>query len=344
MNYWIDENSETNNVIVLNDSTIFIGSCDKEAYNKVSQQLADQDSPIEVLGTDDLTTIPLNQIQSITSRSTDKDVDINYKAKKDIENSTIYFDSLEKKQNFISDIDHYMPENLVKSEYKQSVVTAAISPIISLILSLSFTYLFFDKFRWPAIIIGGIWILASIYILLSRVKKPPTVTRWTIGARYFRKIWHGIKIGFSYAIVALIIIAVYGKLPDSYGPKSIYQQIKDESLSSSEIEKLLSRGANINHKASDGNTALSIAIEWNEDDLAIALIESGASLSIMNGDGETPLKQAMSNDSSIGVIESMLKNGASLEFKIEGVSPIEHSKQLGNTELEELISRYSSRL
>lgn len=343
MEYWVDKESENNNVIVVNDSSIFIGSCDKESFDKVCQQLADKKSPIEILGTDDLTIIPYSQIQNIVSRSTDKDIDINYKAKKDIEDKTLYFSGLDEKKDFMSGIDKFMPEHLEKNESEQSAVIAAISPLVSLILCLSSTYLFFDKFRWPAIIIGSIWAIASILMLLSRLKEPPTITRWSISGRYFRKIWSGIKTGFSYFFLALIIVGVYGKFPDSYGEKSIYEQIYNESLDASEIKLLIDRGADINYKDKDGSNSLSIALNWGEDDLAIALIESGADLSANNGE-ESPLEYAIYNDSNINVIESMLDKGASLEFDIEGVTPLEYSKQHENIELMSVIKKYKDKM
>jgi len=337
--HWIDTESESNNVIAVSDNAIFIGSCDKEAYEKVEQQLLNHDSPVEVLGTDDLTTVPFSQIQNITSRSTDKDVDISYKAKKDISEKTIYFDSLEKKQDFIASIDNYIPEHLEKRESQQSAVAAAISPLISLLLGFSTIYLFIDKFRWPAVVIGGLWVIVSFYMLVSRVKEPPTITRWSISGRYFRKAWAGIKTGFSYAILVLIIIGAYGKFPDSYGPNSIYEQLMDDSLESSEIATLLDRGGDINYKDKEGDTALSIALSWEQDELAIALIESGADLSIRSND-ELPLQYAIYNNSNIKVIDTMLKNGASLDFKIEGITPVEYSRQNENAELAKLISQY----
>ena len=342
MDHWIDEESESNNVIAVNESTIFIGSCDKEAYCRVDEQLTNKDSPIEVLGTDDLTTIPLKQVQNLISRSTDKDVVIKYKAKKEIEETTLYFDSLEKKHGFMSTIDQFIPEHLVRNEADQSVISAAMNPLISLILSVLTTYLFFDKFRWPAIIIGGIWALGSIYMLSSRIKEPPTIISWAISGRYFRKLWHSIKLCFSYAFLALIVVAVYGKFPDSYGHKSILEQMKHESLKPADISQLLARGADINYKDKNGNSALSLALDWSEDELAISLIESGADLSLNAFDEQSPLEYAIYNDANMTIVSSMLKNGASLAFKIDGMTPIEYSKKYENIALEKIITEYLS--
>jgi hypothetical protein len=343
MKYWVDKESESNNVIAVNESSIFVGSCDKESYDKVGRQLEDKRSPVEILGSDDLLVIPYSQIQNVISRSTDNDIEIKYKAKKDIEEKTLYFSGLGEANEFMSSIENYMPEHLEKSVSDQSAFIAAISPMISLTLSLSFTYLFFDKLRWPAIIIGGFWTIASIYMLSARVKEPPSITRWSISGRYFRKIWSGIKTGFSYAFLAIIIVGVYGMFPDSYGEKSIYEQLNDESLDVSEIKLLLDRGGNINYTAKDGSSSLSTALSWGEDDLAIALIEAGADLSAKDGE-DTPLEYAIYNDLNIKIIESMLDKGASLEFDIEGVTPLEYSKQYENIELENLLLEHKKNM
>lgn len=338
MQYWIDQGSEDKNVVVMSDSSIFIGSCDKENYDRVNHQLLEQKSPIEVLGSDDLKVIPFSQIQSMISRSTDTSVDINYKAKKDIEELSIFFFNVEEKDGFVSASESFMPDHLEKIEYKQSTLVAIISPLLSLALSGLSIYLFLNKFRWLTVIVGGLWLLASVYMLISRVTAPPTIIRWSIAGRYFRKMWSGVKTGFSYAFLALIIAGVHSKFPDNYGEKSIYQQVKDDSLEISEITQLLERGADINYKNKQGESSLLIALSWYQDDLAIALIEAGADLSINND--QSPLKEAIYNDYDIRVIEKMLQKGASLEFDIEGMSPIEYSKQYENMAVVNLLAEY----
>lgn len=340
MKYWLDKDSESSNVIVVNDSTIFIGSCDKEAYQKVEQQLANKNNPIEVLGTDDLTAIPFSQIQNLCSRNTDRDVDISYKAKKETEEKTLYFNEAKDKQEFISSIDLHRPEHLIRGDSEQSALGAAINPLISLALSLSTIFLFINKFRWPVIIIGSIWALISIYMLLSRIKEPPTVTTWTIKGRYVRKLWGSIKTGFSYVVLAAIIAATHQGVADSYGPKSIYAQMQDDSLSSYTVDELLARGADINYRDQHGNSALSLALDWAEDDIAITLIESGADLSIKDGDERSAIELAFYMDSSATVIETMLNNGASLNFTIDGVSPLEYARETENPQLQVLLSEH----
>lgn len=340
MNHWIDRNSETDNVIIVSDTTIFVGSCDEDVYDKVDQQLSAGTSPVEVLGSGDLTTIPYSQIQNVTSRSTDNDVSINYKAKKEIEEETLFFDSLDDKQEFVSALDELMPEHLVRSEIQQSALGASLSPFISLALSLASIYFFINKFRWLTIIVGGIWALVSLYMLVSRAGSPPTITRWTIGGRYARKLWAGIKTVVSYAILAVVIVVIHEQLPDAWGPKSLYQQLQFESLSPASVETMLGRGADIDYASEEGETVLWLALDWGEDDIAIALINAGADLTITSDDDRTPIEHAIYYDLNLRVVEAMLDKGESLEFEIEGMTPLEYARENEYLELASFLSQY----
>ena len=342
MKHWIDTNSETDNVIGITENMIFIGSCDSDSCSKVDQQLAAQTSPVEVLGTQDIVTIPFVHIQKLVSRSTDVDVDISYTARKDIEDTTLYFGEVNDKQEFIGAIGQYMPERLSKSESKQSAIAAAISPTLSLGLGAFSTYLFIDKLRVVALVIGGLWVAGSLHMLGSRIKQPPTVTRYAMSGRYIRKFWNGVKTAGALGAVAAIVLSIHTQFPDSYGPAAIYQHAEGDILTASEIPTLLERGAEIDYQGRDGSTALTIALDWEQDDLAIALIESGADLSTRIDDYGTPLEHAMYSGSNVEVIESMLKNGASLNFELDGLTPLAYSKEYENRELEELILGYAN--
>jgi len=337
MHYWIDKEQEQDNVIVVSESSIYIGSCDKGVQEQVAQGLSEHKSPIDVLGSEDLTVIPFAQIQNMLSRNTDEFVEINFKAKKDIEQELPGFSTIEEKTEFIIAIEQFIPTVLKKSESQQSALIAGISPLFSLVLSLCSAYFFIDKFRWIAIIIGVLWTGLSIHRLISRVSQPPLITRWGLKGRYARKMWHGIKTGFAYTVMVLIIFSVYSKFPDSYGEASIYQQMNDESLQPSEVKTLVERGADIDFIGKDGESSLGLALYWGQDDIAISLIESGANL--MPQEGTSPLESALHNEASVLVIASMLEHGASLEFMVDGQTPLEYYKD--NQELTTLLQQHS---
>lgn len=292
MQHWIDRESENDNVIVASETAILLGSCDEEVYDQVDQQLSSGKNPLEVLGTDDLTSIPYSQIQSVTSRSTDKDVSVAYKAKKEIEDKALFFDSIEGAQGFVAALDSRLPEHLVRKEFKQSAIAASLSPLISLLLSVGSIYLFIDKFRWVTLIVGGIWALASLSFLAKRVGTPPVITRWSLDGRYMRKAWGGVKTAVSYIVLAAIIAGIHDGIPDSWGARAIYDQMQNESLHADNLQSFLDQGADIDYQDENGDTALSYALDWAEYDVALALIEAGADLSIRNSYEQTPLEQA----------------------------------------------------
>ncbi|BFM13787.1 hypothetical protein R50072_39400 [Simiduia litorea] len=340
MKYWLDKESETNNAILVNKSGIAISSCDKESYEKVESQLASKVNPFEIFGTDDLLTIPFSKIQSITCRSTDDDITVSYKAKKDIEEETLYFKSTAEVDEFIQALDSYAPSHLVKNVYQQPAIVATLSPILSLAFGFALTYVYFNKFRWLAIIIGGIWIAGSLFTLVQRAKNPPLITRWKPDGKYARKMWNGIKTGVSYAVAIFVALAFSLKFPDSYGEKSLYTHVLEDDMKIEDVEKYLSRGANIDYVDRDGDTALLMAIYNENEALAIALIEAGASLkSLSEVDGETPLHYAINYGASVAVVQSMVKHGASLDILFDDQNLVEYVRELDNPELLAIFER-----
>jgi hypothetical protein len=334
MKFWIDRSSESDNVIIATDAAILVGSCDEAAYDSVEQQLTSQRNPIEVLGTGDLTTIPYNQIQRLTSRSTDKDVDVGYKVKKEVEQEHLFFEDLERKGQFVAELDRKLPACLIKNEFAQSVVGATFSPMISLLLSLASGYLFINKFRWLTIIVAGLWAASSLFLIISRASAPPTVTRWTIDGRYARKLWTGVKTLGAYAFLALIVVVITDESTDAWGTKSIYEQLAAEKLTPESVTTFLERGADINYRDENGDTPLAIAMDWGENDIAVALIDAGADLTSKGSHDLNPTEYAVYNDLDLKILQALTRNGASLDFKIDGMTPLEYARENELAELE----------
>lgn len=334
MKYWLNKESETNNAILVNKSGIAISSCEKESYEKVEKQLEEKVNPFEIFGTDDLLTIPFAKIQSITCRSTDDDVTVSYKAKKEVEEATLYFKNTTEVEEFIRALDTYVPSHLVKNVYQQPAFIAALSPIFSLAFGVALIYAYINKFRWIAIIVGGIWIAFSLLMLFQRAKNPPLITRWKPAGKYVRKIWQSIKTGVSYAIAIFIALAFSFKFPDSYGEKSLYAHVLEDEIKAEDVRTYLERGANINYVDRDGDTALLMAIYNENETLAIALIEAGASLEALpNTDDETPLHYAINYGAPISVVQSMIEHGANLDIEFDGESLKDYVRNLDNPEL-----------
>jgi hypothetical protein len=340
--HWVDTESEIDNFIIISSNALFIASVDSDHIESTNAQLENGTSPIEVFGTDGMDIFPLNQMQSIISRNTDRDVDIRYKTKKEIEEKTIDFQTIEQKAKFIKVLSKVMPDSLVKKVTQQSAIVAAISPLISLIIGVAVVYFFFDKFRWVSTIVGGLWAIGSAYRLVTRFSSPPEITRWSIKGKHLRKTWSVIKTGFSYLVLIAIAIALYGGFPNSYGPDSIIQHASQGELIADDIQKFMDRGADINLKDRDQESALFIAMYSDDEDLVLELIAQGADLQGLVSDSYKALEYAIADEESTSVFRAMLEKGASTDFTIEEMPPLKWAQENGNEELASLLVEFAS--
>ena len=341
--YWIDEVTETDNIIILSSNALFLASADKEHIEATRKKLEADTNPVEVFGTDCMTIIPLTIIQSIVSRNTDRGVDLKYKTKKEVEDKLIDFKSTEQKASFIRFLSKVAPDTLTKRVVQQKAIDAAISPLISLLIGLSIVYFFFDKLRWPAIIIGGLWAIGSAYLLFSRLSNPPEVTRWLIKGKHLRKTWSGIKTGFSYLFLLFIGVGIYAQFPDSYGANSIIQRMDDIDLKAGDVAKFVERGADLNARNSSGETPLYQAMNYSDNILAIELIKQGADVNLnLYSDDDTswPLKYALQSFDDLSIARELLKNGASVDISIDDMPLLEWVKQTEDNALIELLSEF----
>lgn len=337
--HWINKDSESNNIVICNDLGLLIGSCDKSAQDSVDKQLNDGKTPAEVLGTEDLIIIPFIQIQNLSSRSTDAWIDITYKAKGSTESKTCDFEDEDQAQAFTAYIDQHMPDNLSKIVVQQSAIIAAINPLLSLLVCLGASYLFINKFHLPVYIIGGLWALISTVALVGRLKSPPVLTRWNIKGKHARKAWAGLKTVYAYTFVAVVAVGGSQQLPDSYGEKAISDRMVFEMIQPDDIKMLLGRGADINYLDEDGDTPLAMALYWEEEDMTLALIEAGASLT-MKIDGESSLVNALYNSASENVIEAMLERGALSIAEKDGFDPLQYATEYEDEGLLALLEKH----
>ncbi|MBX2835489.1 MAG: ankyrin repeat domain-containing protein [Gammaproteobacteria bacterium] len=339
MKFWLDRESESKNVVVANEASFAFGSCDQEHYDSVEQQLKAGKPAAEVLGSEDLTVVPFLQIQNLTSRSTDSDVQVSYKAKKELKTEDLDFTSETEAQEFVDHIGLYLPEGMVKKIYQQSALTAAFGPLLSLLLGAGTSYLFFDKFRIVVYVVGALWMLASLAMLYTRVTNPPEITRFTVSGKEFRKAWNGLKTAGSFCVAALVIVGISASFPDRYGQKALYDQLYEDTLGADEVQKYVDRGANLNYVDEDGMSVLSMAMDWTESDVVVSLIEAGADLNQLIYDDWSPLAYAIYNE-DVDVVKAMLDRGALQTAEIDGVDALEMVQETENDELIALVGKY----
>lgn len=307
MKYSIDRNSSTGNIVVVTDAALIVGSCEEDQLNVVEAQLAGGKNVVEVLGTDDIKSIPYNKIQGLKHLSTDSDVDISYKQSKGVETTTLYFKDEKEAAEIVDHIGQSLPDSLEKRVSTQSPVSSVLMSVVSLLVCAGVCYLFFNKFRIAVYIIGGLWALFSLYNAYDRITNPPVVTRWNIKGKYVRKAWSGMKMAWSYAILGFLAFGISVQFPDRYGSKALYQSVYEEMIQAEDFEKFIARGADIDYEDADGDTALSWSLYFEDDDLSLALVEAGANVTRTD---ISLLEIALYNNAGEKVLAALMERGA----------------------------------
>ena len=101
------------------------------------------------------------------------------------------------------------------------------------------------------------------------------------------------------------------------------------------LKKLLLAGEDVNAQDLNGWTALHFAAQEGDVEITKLLIDSGADISAIDSNGNTPLWVATINSHyGTEVLEALLSNRADPKQKnIHGVSPIDISPELFNDEM-----------
>ena len=103
------------------------------------------------------------------------------------------------------------------------------------------------------------------------------------------------------------------------------------------IDELINRGADLNLKDKDGNTALHLAVNTCDSIVIESLLEAGANINLKNKDGDTALHLAVVICASI-VTKDLLEAGADKTIlNNNGKSPLDFANELGDDEIIDLF-------
>lgn len=102
---------------------------------------------------------------------------------------------------------------------------------------------------------------------------------------------------------------------------------------------LIKGGANVNIQDHAENSALSYIAIFNRKKLLKSLINNGANVNVINKDKRTPLMlSVISNKKNKGIIRKLVKYGANINFADQfGESPLSYAEKLGNTKIKDLL-------
>lgn len=110
------------------------------------------------------------------------------------------------------------------------------------------------------------------------------------------------------------LLAHHANVKNLYDGAIVPQAVR-EDVNIYLIAELLKFGADVNAKLPDGNTALGMALQQNDEDLAELLLKNKADTQTTFADGNNLLFFAVENNSSVQIIDKLLAGGADVNQK-----------------------------
>ena len=143
-----------------------------------------------------------------------------------------------------------------------------------------------------------------------------------------------LQAGIKAGVVALLEAGASLSAKDNEGYTALHSAACSQNDPQAElVHLLLKQGASADMVNNREQMPLQTALKAGNKPAAVALLEAGASLAAVDGDGDTALHYAVSRkkDPQAELVHLLLKHGASLEvYNNEGVSPLHMAVKAGN--------------
>lgn len=318
MNFWINKDSEKHNIIVTNPNLILVGSCEKDEYESVEEQLNKNIPLTSIVNKSKIKIIKTASIQTLKSLSTDDDIDVDYLdvEKEEEKDINLCFENPEQKQQCLQVLKQNLPSHLNQQEHQKSLIASIIPSLVSLALAALAIFLYHSKLPMITYGIGAIWVIASLINLYKRFKNPPKVTQWVTDKSKITKGMDFMKQAYAWAFILVVLVAVSEVLPQDSGPGIIYDYAKKERLTENNIADLLNKEADINFKDEHGKTAMHYLIDqasYRAYEISDNLLSS-ALIGAMTGKKKSISKKKVKNYPEIAAI-ALIKAGADVNVK-----------------------------
>jgi len=318
MNFWINKDSEKHNIIVTNPNLILVGSCEKDEYESVEEQLNKNIPLTSIVNKSKIKIIKTASIQTLKSLSTDDDIDVDYLdvEKEEEKDINLCFENPEQKQQCLQVLKQNLPSHLNQQEHQKSLIASIIPSLVSLALAALAIFLYHSKLPMITYGIGAIWVIASLVSLYKRFKNPPKVTQWVTDKSKITKGMDFMKQAYAWAFILVVLVAVSEVLPQDSGPGIIYDYAKKERLTENNIADLLNKEADINFKDEHGKTAMHYLIDqasYRAYEISDNLLSS-ALIGAMTGKKKSISKKKVKNYPEIAAI-ALIKAGADVNVK-----------------------------
>jgi ankyrin repeat protein len=132
------------------------------------------------------------------------------------------------------------------------------------------------------------------------------------------------------------------KILDYHQQTLLFYALKSYKVPLNFIKKLLSLGIEINHRDSDGETALHVAVSGYENNFVSLLLEHGAGINIQDNQGNTPLLTALKQEEK-NLATLLIKAGADINLADkQGITPLGYCQnRTGYKRLFKLLEKQS---
>lgn len=297
MLYWLNNKNEKDNVVILTKIAIVVGSCDPQSYAKADAQFKNNANPIAVLGKENVKVIPLQRVQGVESQVSTPEITLGIQlnagkvVKKTINFSD--FSAREKCYLYLQKLTQGSQQNTAQASQAQAGQTKPQSTASVSSPSNANPKVKADK--------NNLGTATS----QQTQEKETSKTKAKIPA-----------INKKMAIMGAVLVALGGGILAAYltffaeKPSSLYEAIQSDNVASTDIDKYLTEGADINYQGDDGVTPLLSAINHGKEDLVVTLVKKGADLDD-DYSGETALDIAIASGLNKAVTTMLDKNAPS---------------------------------
>jgi hypothetical protein len=310
MPFWVDTGSYVGNLVQVTSDAIVIGSCNEKQLAEIESKLALGGHLVELLGCDQVEAIPLSKIVWLQSRSTNHHLDIETASNSlTTTHHKLSFENPNKAKQAALAIGKALPEGFRRKSKQTNEITASLAAWASFSVAWILSRAHFNTAPWIVGVVGGVWILLSLVMIGVRIANPPLVISWQANG-HKPSSWIRKAKGIPCWIVLLLILLIgLSGYPNFSRSDRLLNYVANSGSDRHEIARLVADGAELNIVDDAGYSALDWAIEFDQHNVAIVLLDMGADFQHRNAEGYTAVDLAFSDPDDVEIALAMLNKG-----------------------------------
>lgn len=307
MQYWINKDSDSNNLLVLNQTHLLYASVKEADITEIETALKNGAQPAPpLLETNEVSLAAITDL-----KSTNADAYLTLKSTEEKDELELSFESEADKADFLAAFKSRKPAQLTEHIKELNALTASFWPLVSLACALIAAWLFINKFPVATYIVAGLWACLSLYTAVQRIRKPPVITRWSDGDTGVSGVFDFVKQGFALSLVMAALITGANAVPDARGASTVLDSAAKGFLNTGNIDNMIAAGGDLDQRDQNGHSALFLMID-QADTRAYEVSSNLLASALIN-----KASQSNSSNTESTVLSSTLMAAASGMAKID---------------------------